>query len=128
MITLTSDFRRDLRWFHRFLQNFNGTAYFDHKMADYVIDLDACLVGLGGRCHNFVYHLPIVRHYKNLAITQLEMVNILVVTRLFASLWYRKKCDNLAVVQVLETGRTRDPFLGPVPETYDWSVLSMTLN
>ena len=109
---MTHDFRRDLQWFHKFLQSFNGTSYFDHKPIDHVIELDACLVGLGGRCHNFIYHLPIVCHYKNLAITQLEMVAI----RLFAKMWYRKKvlikCHNLAVVQVLQRGKTRDPFWG----------------
>ena len=41
VITLTPDFTRDLRWFHKFLQNFNGTAYFDHKMVDHVRELDA---------------------------------------------------------------------------------------
>ena len=109
---MTHDFRRDLQWFHKFLQSFNGTSYFDHKPIDHVIELDSCLVGLGGRCHNFIYHLPIVCHYKNLAITQLEMVAI----RLFAKMWYRKrvliKCHNLAVVQVLQRGKTRHPFWG----------------
>ena len=53
---------------------------------------------------------------KNLAITQLEMVNILVAVKLFAKEWQKKKicvkCDNMAVVQVLSSGRTKDPFLG----------------
>ena len=113
LISLTRDFRWNFKWFHKFLQNFNRTSYFDHKPVDHVIELDACLVELGGKCHNFVYHLPIVRHYKNLAFTKLEMVNMLVATRLFAKLWHRKrvkcliKCDNLTVFQVLQTGKTR---------------------
>ena len=43
------------------------------------------------------------------------MVNILFAIRLFAFKWKRCKirvrCDNLAVVQVSKSGRTKDPFL-----------------
>ena len=46
------------------------------------------------------------------------MINILVTLRIFVRLWHRKhvliKCDNDAVVQVLQTGKTRDPFLATV--------------
>ena len=70
----------------------------------------ACLTGLGGRCENKVYHLKIPKHYNNLGIVQLEMVNILVAVRLFGCMWQHKrvliKCDNMAVVQVLKTGKT----------------------
>ena len=115
-ITLTQNFRRDLRWFHRFLATYNGVSYFDHKKADETLELDACLTGLGGRWGNKVYHLPIANQFKNLAITQLEMVNILVAVKLFARDWQNRKicvkCDNLAVVQVLSKGKTKDPFLG----------------
>ena len=79
-----------------------------------VLELDVCLVGLGGWCKEKVYRLPIARYYKNLHITQLEMVNILVVIRIFGSSWSQKKvlikCDNQAVVHVLESG-TRDAFM-----------------
>ena len=115
-ITLTQNFRRDLRWFHRFLATYNGVSYFDHRKTDEILELDACLTGMGGRWGNKVYHLPIVNQFKNLAITQLEMVNILVAVKLFARDWQKRKicvkCDNLAVVQVLSKGKTKDPFLG----------------
>ena len=115
-ITLTHGFRRDLRWFQKFLTTYNGISYFDHKKVDEVLELDACLTGLGGRWGDKVYHLPIVDQFKNLAITQLEMVNILVAVKLFATAWQKKKicikCDNMAVVQVLSKGKTKDPFLG----------------
>ena len=48
-ITLTSDFRRDVRWFAKFLPTYNGVNFYDHRSVDHVIDLDACLTGLGGR-------------------------------------------------------------------------------
>ena len=60
-ITLDHDFKRDLRWFQCFLGQYNGTSFFDHKLIHHVVELDACLVGLGGRCGHLVYHLPIVK-------------------------------------------------------------------
>ena len=49
---------------------------------------------------------------KILAIMQLEILNILVALSVFSQQWARKsihmKCDNLAVVQVLSVGKTRD--------------------
>ena len=114
-ITLTSDFRRDVRWFAKFLPTYNGINFYDHRSVDHVIDLDACLTGLGGRFGNLVYFLPLPRGYKECTIVHLEMVNILLAIRLFCSLWAGRKvlvrCDNKAVVTVLSTGRTRDPFL-----------------
>ena len=114
-ISLTHDFRRNLRWFVKFVRSYNGTSFFDHKPIEASIELDACLTGFGGCWGNCVYHVPIEKRYKNLAITHLETLNILVALRLFAPYWHRKKvhvkCDNLAAVQVLRSGRTRDPFL-----------------
>ena len=114
-VTLTQDFKRDIRWFKAFLTQYNGSSFYDHKPVQAVLELDACLTGLGGRYNEKVYHLPIARHYKNLHITQLEMINILVAIRIFGPTWSHKKvlikCDNLAVVQVLQSGRTRDAFM-----------------
>ena len=93
-----------------------GTSFFDHKVVAATVELDACLTGFGSRWGNLVYNIPIQRNYKNLAITQLETLNILVAMRLFASYWHRKtvhiKCDNLAAGQILTSGKTCDPFLG----------------
>ena len=103
-----------MRWFDKFLGKYNGTSFYDHHPAHHVLELDACLTGLGGRCDKVVYHVPIPKHYKNLAIVHLEMINILVAVRLYKVAWRRKcvlvKCDNNAVVQVLRSGKTRDPF------------------
>ena len=117
-ITLTQEFKRDLIWFITFVQKYNGVSFFDHKRSQEIIELDACLTGFGGRWANYVYHIPIEKHYGNLAITQLEMLNTLAAIRVFAAYWSKKRihirCDNLAVVQVLRSGKTRDAFLGAV--------------
>ena len=123
------DFKRDIRCFKRFLSQYNGTSFYDHTPTQAVLELDAWLVGLGGRWNENVYHLPIVKHYKNLRITQLEMVNILVAVRILAPCWANKqvliKCDNQTVVHVLESGRTRDAFMAVyVPSMWMEVVLS----
>ena len=92
-----------------------GLSLYDHRLIDVEFELDACLTGLGGRCGNCVYHLPIEKGYMNWTIVHLEMINILLALRLFHNQWTSKKvlihCDNQAVVTVLNTGKTRDPFL-----------------
>ena len=87
-----------------------------HRPIDVSLELDACLTGLGGHSGNFIYHLPIPMGYRNCTIVHLEMVDILVAVKLFHQQWASKKvlihCDNAAVVSVLKSGRTRDPYLG----------------
>ena len=97
------------------LPTYNGVSLYDHKPIRVTVELDAGLTGFGGHCGCYVYHLPIVRGFMNWSIVHLEMVNILIVIRLFKSLWRGRKilikCDNEAVVSVLKTGKTQDPYL-----------------
>ena len=63
---LTSpDFRRDLRWYENFLPLYNSIFLYDHGPTNFILELDACLTGLGGRWSNFVYHLSISRGFMN---------------------------------------------------------------
>ena len=76
------------------------------------IELDACLVGLGPVCMSQVYTIKIPKNYKNYSIVQLEMLNILVVLRVWTKQWATKKmllkCDNQVVVTLLNTGKSQD--------------------
>ena len=62
-----------------------------------------------------VYTLQIPQGYKDYNICHLEMLNIIVASKIWAIHWTNRKiqihCDNMAVVQVLNTGKTRDPVL-----------------
>ena len=117
-IDLTPEFHRDLNWFLKFIPKFNGSAFFVHQNIQYEIELDACLKGLGARCGNQVYALKIPQKFENMTIVHLEMINILVAIRTWATLWQGKNirihCDNQAVVSVLTTGRTRDALLAAI--------------
>ena len=45
-VTLTPDFKRDLRWFTKFLPVYNGVSLYDHRPINLTLELDACLTGL----------------------------------------------------------------------------------
>ena len=115
-INLNVEFKRDLNWFCEFLPDFNGSAFFKHDNIDREIELDACLEGLGAIYNNRIYAISISKGYMHMGIVHLEMLNILVA--LTAKQWATKtisvKCDNQAVVTILQSGKTRDPLLAGI--------------
>ena len=114
-IKLSHAFFKDLNWFNVFLHQYNGITFYDNQKIDEVIYLDACLTGLGGTFNNMVYTLPIPLNYGNFNINHLEMINIMVALKIWGHIWANKKvrihCDNLPVVEVLNSGRARDDTL-----------------
>ena len=77
--------------------------------------LDASLQGLGGVFQDMIYTLPLPRGFKSYSIVHLEILNIVVALKIWAPLWkdltIEIKCDNMAVVEVLNTSRARDAIL-----------------
>ena len=112
-ILLDNAFFKDLAWFNTFLCNFNGVTYYHKTFPSAQVYLDACLTGLGGHFDSMVYTLQIPQGYKDYNICHLEMLNIIVASKIWAIHWTNSKiqihCDNMAVV--LNTGKTRDPVL-----------------
>ena len=110
---------KDVKWFLNFLKLFNGTCSYIYTPANCtdVIELDACLTGLGGRFNNQVYKYQFRNNEvpQSFSIVHLEMWNVLVGIRLWAKQWSNRviviKCDNEAVVSVVNTGVTRDSAL-----------------
>ena len=71
----------------------------------------------GGGWQNRLYATPIYPiQGGNLTIVHWEMRNILIAFRLWGKNWAHSSieifCNNLAVVQVVTSGKTRDPILG----------------
>ena len=123
-INLNVEFKRDLNWFCEFLPHFNGSAFFKHDHIDSEIELDACLEGLGAIYNKHIYAIPISKGYMHMDIVYLEMLNILVALRVWAKQWATKtisvKCDNQAVVTILQSGKTRDPLLAAICQNITW--------
>ena len=117
-IILTNDFHKDLTWFLVFLPRFNGITYInkDPIPQGHTLHIDASLTGLGGVWNKEVYATPLFNVYqKDLTIVHLEMLNLVIALKLWAGNWAHSTvkfyCDNSAVVQVVQTGRTRDDML-----------------
>ena len=77
---------------------------------------------MGARWGSEVYALTIPLGYLDLQIVHLEMLNILAALRVWQKAWSNRKvaiaCDNLVVVQVLNSGKTRDQTL----EAIAWNI------
>ena len=65
---------------------------------------------------------------QTFSIVHLVMLNVLVACRVFKTVWRKKciqvKCNNLAVVQVLSSGATRDPYLAAMARNI-WLVTTL---
>ena len=118
-IHLSTSFFQDLEWFKKFLPHFSGTTIFrkPYIPESEALHLDACLSGMGVIWHNRVYSTPVPAIPGfDLKIVHLEMLNIIVALMLWGPLWQHSQvkifCDNEAVIQVVASSRTKDPFLG----------------
>ena len=116
--TLTEDFSKDLSWFNVFLDQFNGTTYYNCQKPEYIVALDASLKALGGVFNEQVYTIQIPKQCDHFKIVHLEALNVLVALKIWGNFWKDKiieiKCDNLAVVEVLRSGRARDQLLASI--------------
>ena len=114
-IVLNQQFHRDLNWFSIFWKQYNGVTFYDNYDIQDTVHLDASLQGLGGVYQNMVYALTIPLGFMQYSIVHLEILNLIVALKLWGHLWRDKviqiKCDNMAVVEVIRTGRARDQIL-----------------
>ena len=114
-ILLTQDFFQDRAWFNNFLRLYNGVTFYDQTPSNIEVHLDACLTGLGGHFGNMIYTLPIPLGFHDYDIAHLEMLNIIFAAKIWASHWSNRRIriysDNMAVIQVLTTGKARDRML-----------------
>ena len=82
---------------------------------DKQVHLDACLSGIGGIFDNKVYQAKFPSQFQIYNIVALEMANILIALKIWVKEWSHFKieihCDNLAVVSILQSGKTKDRIL-----------------
>ena len=117
-IYLDRDFHADIDWYIQFLPPFNGITFIGKNVVDDMqsLFLDASLTGMGAVWRDHVYATPI-REIPGfvLTIVHLEMFNVLLALRVWGREWCHSSVkifgDNHSVVQVVRTGKMRDPFL-----------------
>ena len=90
------------------------------------------LVNTGPGWGSEVYALAIPLGYLDLQIVHLEMLNILTALRVRQKAWSNRKvaiaCDNLAVVQVLNSGKIRDLTLVAIARNIQFQVVTINVD
>ena len=108
----------DIQWFLTFLPSYNGITYFDKQDVEHCdsLYLDTSLSGLGAVWANRVYSTLVLSIPGfTFTIVHLEMLNIVLALRTWGHFWRHVRirifCDNMAVVQVVGSSKTKDPLL-----------------
>ena len=117
---IPEEVRRDLLWFKYFLQDYNGVSVIpmmEKAPCDTFLASDACLSGFGAVCDREYCKGKFPDHIQcqGLHISALEMLALIVAVKVwthhFKGLRVGVKCDNEATVWVINSGRSRDPFM-----------------
>ena len=103
------------------MEKYNGVSYIPSQIwiePDVSFSTDSCLSGCGGICGVEYFHksYPQIIVDMDLPIHALEMLAVLVAVRFWGKTCVGGKiqiyCDNDAVVQVLNSSKTKDDFMG----------------
>lgn len=120
-ISLSQSFKKDVQWWVLFMETYNGVSYIPPLVwdePDVLFSTDSCLTGCGGICGLEYFHQSYPKQIIDLGlpIHALEMLAVLIGVRFWGGKCCGGKvqifCDNEPVVHVLNTGKTKDEFLG----------------
>ena len=117
-IKLSTEFQKDLAWFHHFLPLTNGIfiIHEDNRTPVHIY-VDSCSTGCGGLCGKEAYHARFLAGIlaQQLSICHLEAINCVVALRQWATqlkdCLVHLHCDSATAVAILQAGRGRDSFL-----------------
>ena len=97
------------------MKSYNGVSIYDVRPAEHQIFLAVSLLGLGAVMIRVCTTCPFLYDYKGYDIFHLERINCIVALKVGGPVWAYKKIhlcyDNRVVVDVLTSGRARDPIL-----------------
>ena len=102
------------------MNKFNGVSFIPPSIwdePDVTFSTDSCLKGCGGICGTEYFHssFPQFIQVQHLPIHKLEMLAVLIGVRIWGKSLQGLKlqiyCDNTAAVDVINSSKTRDPFL-----------------
>ena len=119
--SVDEDMEQDLQWWRTFLEKYNGVSimWMCQKLkVDCVMASDLCLTGMGAYHNNEYIHSRFPQEYQDqnkYKIHHLEMLAILVSMRIWrnslSGYRFAMRCDNQLVVEVVNSGYTRDKIL-----------------
>ena len=121
-VELTEDFKKDILWWIKYLPLYNGISMIwmeDLQCSDMELCTDACLQGLGGTLAGKYYSVQLADYSDVIdpeySIVHLELLAVLIAFKLWSIVLKGHKvlikCDNAAVVRVLNSGRADCPKL-----------------
>ena len=119
-VKLSAEFRKDIRWWMRFINVYNGVSLIPTQLwsaPDSIFSTDACLTRCGGMSSEQYFHVefPPQVLLRFTAIHLLEALAIVIALRLWGHLWRGRRlmvhCDNFSVVSSLNSSRVRDKLL-----------------
>ena len=110
---------QDIKWWIQYMPLYNGVsmmAWEDWSPPDQVVSSDACLTGCGAWVQGECFSTRFPEHImaQQLHINALELLTIVVAIKTWSKSWKGKRiqvfCDNMASVNVINSGATRDIF------------------
>ena len=108
----------DARRLLHFLLTFNGVTMMKPTVAQFVVEVDACLKGMGAWCAGLGYYnapFPSSILACNFSIAGLECYNVLLALRIWHRFWKGKTVlvfsDNAGTVCSVNSGRAHDPLM-----------------
>ena len=119
-ITLSDEAKRDIRWWHTFLVDYNGVSLIPSQVwnaLDIEISTDSCLSGCGAvsKEHFMHFEIPDTIKVQGKYINQFELYAVLIAVREWKeqikNLNVLLYCDNQTTVQVLQSGKVSCPFM-----------------
>ena len=120
-VKLTKSFQKDLKWWSMFIDKYNGVSFIPSAIwnePDVTFATDSCLVGCGGICEGEYFHIGYPKKIRDqqLPIHSLEMLAVLLGVRIWGARLQTLKiqiyCDNEPAVRVINSGKTKDTFMG----------------
>ena len=116
-IKVSEEMKADFRWFTEFCGQWNGKSYIPAVQPAREIYVDACLSGIGATDGVRAYGGQVAPIHDGAAnITELEALNVVVAVHSLVDnkdkrSHIRVHCDNMAAVQVFQSGAGRNPLL-----------------
>jgi len=112
------EFKKDLSWWNCFLTDFNGVSIIPDIIwsnPDANMSTDICLKSCGSWCGTEYFSKKIPKFVLETETNVVELLTILVGLKIwgerFRNLRIQNFCDNSASVVVLNSGKTKDPYM-----------------
>ena len=118
-VVLSVSFKKDIAWWIEFMCQFNGVSFIPSAVwmePDFAFSTDSYMKGCGGICMDEYFHAPFPEAaIEDLKIHHLELLTVLIAVRIWGHRCEGAKiqiyCDNDAAVQVINSSKTKDPFM-----------------